>query len=61
MAPRRIGFYRRNGFRLLEADYIQPPYAEDLPSLPLKLMSRGELPDIDRVISTLHQRVYNAD
>ena len=61
MAPRRIGFYRRNGFRLLDADYIQPPYAEDLPSLPLKLMSRGELPDIDRVISTLHQRVYNAD
>ncbi len=58
MAARRIAFYERNGFHLLDYDYIQPPYAPGLPSVPMLLMSTD--PDIDpaTVADILHNRVY---
>ncbi len=61
MADRRIGFYERNGFRPVDAEYVQPPYSPELPSLPLLLLCRGELPDIQEVISTLHRKVYGKE
>lgn len=58
MAARRIAFYERNGFSLLDYDYIQPPYAPGLPEVPLYLMSSD--PDIDpaAVAAVLHREVY---
>lgn len=61
MSRRRIAFYERNGFRLLDNPYVQPPYGPGLPEVPLRLMSRGQVPDIDRAITTLHSRVYGKD
>lgn len=60
MAERRIAFYRRLGFRTVDDyDYIQPPYAEDLPSVPLLLMTTaGEAFDADSAAKTLYRRVY---
>lgn len=58
MARRRIAFYERNGFRLLDVDYLQPPYSPGLPSVPLRLMVRGDLPDVETAIFILHSRVY---
>lgn len=59
MARRRIEFYRRNGFELLDVDYVQPPYAAGLDAVPLRLMVRGELPcPVEDVVRTLHSRVY---
>ena len=44
IAARRIGFYRRCGFRLWEhRTYMQPPYAADLRRSPLLLMVHGDL------------------
>lgn len=59
-ARRRIEFYRRNGFRLLDVDYVQPPYSPGLPSVPLRLMVRGELEDVEVAVFMLHSRVYGA-
>lgn len=60
LAQRRIEFYRRNGFQLLDYDYIQPPYTPDGTPLPLKLMVRGKLPvSIDTAVATIKHRVYN--
>lgn len=58
-ARRRIAFYERNGFRLLDVDYMQPSYAPGLPSIPLRLMLRGET-DVDEAIRLIHSRVYRA-
>lgn len=58
IACRRIAFYQRNGFHLLDADYVQPPYSPGLPEVPLKLMARGDIGDVRLAICTLHSRVY---
>ncbi|MDE6574593.1 MAG: GNAT family N-acetyltransferase [Muribaculaceae bacterium] len=58
MTVKRIAFYKNNGFRIVERDYIQPPYSACLPSVPLWLMACGEIPEVSTVASTLHRRVY---
>lgn len=61
MAARRVAFYKRQGFRLLDVAYVQPPYASHLPSVRLCLMLRGELEiPVSELIRTLHSRVYGA-
>lgn len=55
---RRIGFYRRCGLHLLDHDYIQPPYAPGLPSVPLLLMSTDPALDAPAAAATLHREVY---
>lgn len=62
MARRRIGFYKRCGFKLFDDyDYIQPPYSDGLPSVPLKLMSTDASLDPSVIASTLHAKVYGVD
>lgn len=62
IATRRIGFYRRCGFRLWEhRTYIQPPYAADLSPLPLLLMVHGDLDeekDFEHICHEIHTKVY---
>ncbi len=60
MAARRIGFYSRNGFHLLDHDYIQPPYSPELPPVPLKLMSTDPALDALAATAILHREVYRA-
>lgn len=60
MAARRIEFYRRNGFFLLDYDYIQPPYAPGLTSVPLRLMCTEAATDATAAETALHTRVYKA-
>ncbi|MEC5395808.1 GNAT family N-acetyltransferase [Bergeyella sp. RCAD1439] len=38
-AARRISFYRRNGFRVVDEGYMQPAYAADKQPVPLWLMA----------------------
>jgi len=58
MAPRRIAFYQRCGFTLLDHPYIQPPYAPGLPSVPLCLMTTDPTLDPSDITHTLHTQVY---
>lgn len=58
MAPRRIAFYERCGFTLLDYDYVQPPYSAGLPSVPLRLMSSDPTLDPADIEHTLHTQVY---
>ncbi|MDU0204617.1 GNAT family N-acetyltransferase [Paenibacillus sp. MAH-36] len=39
IAERRVNFYTRLGFHLIDFDYIQPPLQIGQPDLPLKMMS----------------------
>ncbi|MGL4411123.1 MAG: GNAT family N-acetyltransferase [Bacteroidales bacterium] len=60
-AVKRIRFYERNGYKLWELDYIQPPYGENLPPVPLYLMTIGEIAlddNYEEVKKTLYREVY---
>lgn len=60
-AIQRIRFYEKSGFKLWELDYVQPPYGDNLPPVPLYLMSLGEVPldtHFDEVRDTLYRQVY---
>ncbi|MFC4665498.1 GNAT family N-acetyltransferase [Falsiporphyromonas endometrii] len=62
LAKRRINFYERNGFVLLDNMYWQPPYHDDLKPFEMKLMCSTEIKDtinVDKAISELYQLVYN--
>lgn len=58
-AAKRIAFYERNGFRLLDRDYVQPSYGHGLPPVALKLMLRGTT-DVDRAVNLIHEKVYRS-
>ncbi len=61
MADRRIGFYKRCGFVVREEiDYVQPPYAPGLQSVPLLLMTAGKIGDVEAIAGEIKHRVYNA-
>lgn len=60
LAERRIAFYNRLGFSVIDSyDYIQPPYAKNLPEVPMLLMSDKPIADVDTVVSHLKTIVYN--
>lgn len=59
MTSRRIDFYRRNGFVLLDHPYVQPPYAPGLPPVALRLMTTApEGVPAEEISALLHLRVY---
>lgn len=63
LSRRRIDFYRRNGFKLLDDHpYIQPPYRNGGASLQMHLMvynpQKTNL-DLNKITATLHTKVYH--
>ncbi len=57
-ARKRINFYTRAGMTAHHTfNYIQPPYAPGLPSVPLTLMTSSPLPLPD-IATLLHREVY---
>jgi hypothetical protein len=57
-AARRVEFYRRHGFEVIDISYIQPPYAPGLPTIALWLMATAWFPPVE-TSSILHRHVYN--
>lgn len=58
-AASRVEFYKRNGFRELDYDYVQPPYSPELSAVRLRLMARGNLQiSAKEITAILHQEVY---
>lgn len=61
LTRRRVAYYERNGFRVLNRDYIQPPYSHLIPEdsgLPLWIMGRGEVGNVEQMTETIRQRAY---
>jgi hypothetical protein len=57
---RRMNFYLRLGFQLLDVDYLQPSYTGSGPGYPMKLMANNAIADKDlkRFIAEIYNRVY---
>lgn len=58
MAARRIGFYRRHGFEVVEKDYLQPSYRPGGDPLPLWLLACGHIDDIGSAVRRIYADVY---
>lgn len=60
IAKRRIEYYRRNGYQIVDNTYIQPSFDNIKPSIPLWIMCNEPLQtDIkDKYISIIKQKVY---
>ena len=59
MSARRIGFYERNGFSIVDENYVQPSYGEGKKSLNLFLLSNFQVDNLDEIKSEIYQKVYD--
>ena len=58
IAARRLQFYQRNGFEIVEKNYLQPSYGEGKSSLHLFLMANIEPENVETLIQEIHKIVY---
>ncbi len=61
IATKRINYYRRNGYEILEKEYIQPSYRQDCESIPLWIMGNcGTIQSglLKMYIQTIKREVY---
>lgn len=62
MSRRRIGFYERLGYTLLDIPYFQPPYRKEDSILPMRLMvydPTKTIEDIKPIRENIYQHVYH--
>lgn len=59
IARRRLGFYKRCNFVVIDSDYQQAPYAEGMPWVPMLLLGYGQVCEVSAVKGQIYQRVYN--
>ncbi|MBP1629162.1 MAG: family acetyltransferase [Bacteroidetes bacterium] len=62
-AAKRIEFYTKFGFRIIDKEYIQPPYSKDKSSLKMKIMTNNNLIEkeisFENIVKILYKEVYN--
>ena len=58
IANRRLGFYQRNGFEVINENYLQPSYSEGKSSLQLFLMANFLTENLENSIQEIHAVVY---
>jgi GNAT superfamily N-acetyltransferase len=59
-SKRRMNFYIRLGFQLLDVDYLQPSYTGSGPGYPMKLLANKPVADSEsrKFIAEIYNRVY---
>lgn len=57
-AKRRISFYKKNGFTVIDETYVQPSYGDGKPSVNLWLLSNFEVEDLDVMKKNIFEIVY---
>lgn len=58
IAQKRILFYEKNEFKILNKNYTQPSYGDGKPSMRLFLMSNFEPENINHLITEIHRIAY---
>lgn len=58
MAIRRVHYYERNGYRVLDDAYMQPPYRQGGEDYPLWLMGNHSDADLAAKVEVLKEAVY---
>lgn len=58
IAKRRLSFYQRNGFEIIEKNYLQPSYGEGKPAVHLFLMANFEAEILEVLVKKIYENVY---
>jgi ribosomal protein S18 acetylase RimI-like enzyme len=58
MTARRIGFYERNGFSVIDENYVQPSYGEGKNALQLFLLSNFDVESTSQIVEEIYSKVY---
>lgn len=60
LSKRRVNFYKRLGFKLMDNQYLQPAYDSSKQPVPLKIMifPKNSNLDFQTIKNTLYERVY---
>ena len=58
LAARRIAFYQRNHFEIIDTDYLQPAYSTGKNSLHLFLLSNCKIDKTNDLVNEIHATVY---
>lgn len=58
MTTRRVNYYRRNGYEVLDQTYVQPSYHEPKDACPLWIMGNEPTPRLAEFVETIKQEVY---
>lgn len=58
MTTRRVNYYRRNGYEVLDCDYIQPSYHSREYMLPLWIMGNYPTTRLKEFVEQIRQEVY---
>ena len=58
IAERRLRFYERNGFSVIEKNYLQPSYGEGKYALNLFLMANFEPENLETLVQEIYSTVY---
>lgn len=58
IAQRRIHFYQRNGFSIVDKNYMQPSYGEGKAAINLYLLANFIPPKNDELLQEIHHKVY---
>ena len=59
IAAKRISFYKRNGFKVIDEQYIQPSYGEGKKPLTLFLLSSETTENVEKIKEEIYQKVYS--
>ncbi|MDY0343947.1 MAG: GNAT family N-acetyltransferase [Lentimicrobium sp.] len=56
----RLNFYKRQGFQVIDADYLQPPYRKENEPLPMVLLSNHPYPaeEASMIAAAIKAKVY---
>lgn len=60
MTTRRVNYYRRNGYEVLDKTYIQPSYHGQGDACPLWIMGNEETPRLAEFVEKIKEEVYKA-
>lgn len=58
MTTRRVNYYRRNGYQVLDEEYVQPSYHTYEDACPLWIMGNEETPRMPEFIESIKKEVY---
>lgn len=61
MTGRRVGYYERNGYKVLDRDYIQPPYDRIKEGGSLWIMGNGDSDRLAEYIERIKSVVYRGN
>lgn len=58
MAARRLAFYERSGFQVMDERYLQPPYDAGKSGQPMWLMANNSMKNLPELRQEIYQKVY---